>query len=127
MTGTTWKAHERRTAKRLGGQRLGATGASTPDVIAGAGHLLIECKQRAVLPAWLTAAARKIRQHAAAAGPLHLGVVVLHQTGQRSDDDLVVVGLKDWLAWYGGAELATDDNANMETTDDRHTNMETRG
>ena len=93
-----WKDHERRTAATLGGQRLGATGASNPDVLTP--WLAVECKHRAKLPDWLTGSLSKIR---AQAGQDRLGVVVLHQAGSR--DSLVVLSLKDFRDWFGSLGL----------------------
>lgn len=90
-----WKDHERRIAAALGGQRLGATGASNPDVLTG--WLAVECKHRAKLPDWLTGALGKVRVQA---GQDRLGVVVLHQAGAR--DSVVMLSLKDFRDWFGG-------------------------
>ncbi len=89
-----WKAHERRTAAALGGRRLGATGAANPDVLTD--WLAAECKHRAKLPQWMTAALAKIRQQA---GNDRLGVVVLHQSGAR--DSVVMLSLRDFREWFG--------------------------
>jgi hypothetical protein len=91
-----WKQHELRTAKALGGRRLGATGKASPDAISGDGYLVAECKHRQSLPAWLTGALAKVRSQA---GPDQLGILVLHEAGAH--DSLVCVSLKDWLDWYG--------------------------
>ena len=96
MTDATWKAHERRAARLLGGKRLGATGQSTPDVISGDGNVVAECKHRQALPQWITDALGKVR---AQAGAHRLGVVVLHEHGAR--DSIVCLALKDWRARYG--------------------------
>jgi hypothetical protein len=93
---STWKAHERRTARAIGGTRLGATGRENPDV--SAGWLQAECKSRRLLPAWITTALGKVRQQA---GPDGLGVVVLHEVGRRREGDVVCIAMKDWLDWYG--------------------------
>ncbi len=96
MADKAWKALERRTARALGGKRLGATGQSTPDVISDDGRVVAECKHRQTLPQWITGALAKVR---AQAGPERLGVVVLHERGAH--DSIVCVALKDWLDWYG--------------------------
>jgi hypothetical protein len=98
---STWKDHERRTAAVLRGQRLGATGAANPDVIAG--DLCIECKHRDALPAWLTEALAKVRKQA---GRGRLGLVVLHEKGKR--DSLVVLSLVDFAARYGAIPVQDD-------------------
>jgi hypothetical protein len=94
MTDTSWKAHERRTARRLGGTRTGPTGQDGPDV--DAGWLVAECKHRRRLPAWLGDALAKVRGQA---GPGRLGVVVAHEAGAR--DSWVILALSDWCDWYG--------------------------
>jgi hypothetical protein len=88
---TNWKAHERRIAKRLSGRRVGNAGKPTPDVLAAG--LVIECKHRASLPKWLTAAVSSICGKAQAG---QLAIVVLHEKGKRSDNDLVVMRLSDF-------------------------------
>jgi len=93
------KEAERAVARKLGGQRVGNTGRATCDVRAG--RLAVECKARKALPSWLVDA---VSQAHANAAPGQLAVVVLHETGQRYDDALVVVRLSEWHEWYG--ELA---------------------
>lgn len=94
----TWKDHEKRTAATLGGQRLGATGASNPDVLTA--WLAVECKHRAKLPDWMTGALSKVRLQA---GGERLGVVVLHQSGSR--DSVVMLSLKDFRDWFGAFDI----------------------
>ena len=93
----TWKEHERRTARRLSGQRNGNTGKPTSDVTAG--PWAVECKSRKGLPAWLLDAMAQARKNAGAG---QTGLVVLHQVGQRSDKDIVCMTLADFTAWVGG-------------------------
>lgn len=97
-----WKDHERRIAKRLGGERVGNRGSNTEDVA----HpwLSIECKARAMLPGWLTGAMRQAEINAPAG---RLPVVIAHQHGDRSDNDLVVMRFGDFVEWFGD-EGATD-------------------
>ena len=90
---TTWKEHERRTARRLSGVRNGNTGRPTADVTAGA--FAVECKSRKELPAWLTDAMNQAKRNAQAD---QVGIVVLHQVGARSDNDIICIRLADWLA-----------------------------
>lgn len=89
----TWKEHERRTARRLSGVRTGNRGTATADVQAG--RYAVECKSRKELPGWLLDAMNQARRNA---GEGQTGIVVLHQVGQRSDDDIICVRLVDWLA-----------------------------
>ena len=92
----TWKEHERRTARRLSGQRTGNTGTAVADVQAGA--WAVECKSRKDLPAWLLDAMNQARRNALTG---QTGIVVLHQVGQRSDRDIVCMSLADFTAWAG--------------------------
>lgn len=88
--------NERNIAKRLNGQRTGNRGKAAPDVCAG--HLIVECKERKSLPAWLHHA---VQQAVAAARADQLPVVVLHELGSRHDSDLVVIRMANWQEWYG--------------------------
>ncbi|MCB0086163.1 MAG: hypothetical protein KDE47_34720 [Caldilineaceae bacterium] len=94
---TAWKAHERRIARRLGGQRNGATGKATADVETNL--LAIECKQRTALPKWLHKA---MQQAVDAATATQMPIVVLHELGKRSDGDYVVIRLGDFQSLYAG-------------------------
>lgn len=96
---TAWKAHERRIAARLGGTRTGNRGTATADVTTD--WAAIECKERAKLPAWLE---RAMGQAERAADDAQLPLVVLHRKGQRSDNDLVVLRLGDFIEWFGEME-----------------------
>ncbi len=85
------KALERAIARRLDGERVGCTGLATPDVVCDC--FSVECKSRQSLPSWLTAAMRQAA-HNAPEGKIPL--VILHQTGKRHDDDVVVIRLQDF-------------------------------
>jgi hypothetical protein len=99
VANTTWKKHERRTAAALGGRRTGPTGKDGPDVVdAGGGWLVIECKERRRLPGYMTGALAKVRGQA---GPGQLGLVVAHELGARSANDLVIMARADFQAWLG--------------------------
>lgn len=98
MSDKAWKAYERRLAKRLGGERVPITGrirGSAPDVKNS--WLSIEAKFRKQLPAWLfdamDQAVKSIRGE-------QLPIVVLHQSGTRTDNDFVVLRLKDFEDWF---------------------------
>ena len=96
MPNATWKEHERRTARILGGRRVGPIGRGGPDVVVGESPwLLVECKHRRTLPQWLKDALDQAR---GAAGPHRLGVAVLHERGRH--DSLVVLSLKDFSDWF---------------------------
>ena len=65
-----------------------------------AGHLSIEVKHRDKLPKWIKdAVVQAIRN----AGVSQLPIVILHESGQRHDNDIVMMRLKDYEEWYGPA------------------------
>lgn len=102
-----WKATERAIARRLGGQRTSHRnlGVGAPDVLAG--PYAVEVKHRKTLPAWLAEGVAQAQRYANAD---QLALLVLHQSGQRHDHDLVVLRLDDFEAWFGPcAEEAADD------------------
>jgi hypothetical protein len=88
-----WKACERKVAALLGGTRIPVSGRArghSPDIHHE--RLSIEVKSRRKLPAWLEAA---MRQAEACAQDGQLPLMVLHQDGQRYQDALIVMRLKD--------------------------------
>ncbi len=91
----TWKHTERRIARTLGGQRIGP-GCDRADVRSD--WLCVECKHRATLPAWLKEAVQQARHYAT---ERQLPIAVLHEAGARSAEDLVVLRLADFQAWFG--------------------------
>jgi hypothetical protein len=98
-----WKRTERAVAQRLGGRRVPVTGrarGNAPDIAHP--RLSVEVKHRKTLPAWLVDAMAQAR---AAARDGQTPIVVLHQNGQRHDDDLVVIAIADFLA-HGSADVA---------------------
>ncbi|MCS7260607.1 MAG: hypothetical protein NZ765_07485 [Anaerolineae bacterium] len=99
MADKLWKATERTIARRLNGQRTGATGRSGADVVNG--WLSVEVKTRRQLPKWLHEALQQAR---AGAGEGQLAVAILHQTGDRYDDAVVLIRLRDFEAWFGNLE-----------------------
>lgn len=86
MRNNLFKAVERRIARELGGQRVGQYGGA--DVVTDS--LAIECKQRKSFPTWLWAAIRQAEKNA---GDQQSPVVILHETGNRYEDDLVMMRL----------------------------------
>jgi len=91
-----WKDHERRVARKLGGTRTGNRGRAAADVTTD--WAAAECKERATLPMWLRDA---VEQATATARQGQLPLVVLHEFGTRSDNDLVVLRMRDFLRWFG--------------------------
>jgi len=83
-----WKATERAIAKRLQGQRVGNRGAASPDVETS--WACVECKERQRLPQWLR---RGLAQAEEGATDGRVGVLVLHQKGERYSDAIVCLRL----------------------------------
>lgn len=90
-------AHERATAAAFGAERIAGVGRRD---VSGAG-LSIECKSSQKLPKWLTGA---MEQAERLARPGTLALVVLHELGDRHDDDLVMLRRRDFIAWWGEKE-----------------------
>jgi GAF domain-containing protein len=99
MADKTWKAVERQIARRLGGQRVGVTGRSTADVIGA--WFVAEIKYRKTLPQWLKDALAQAR---AAANDQQLPIAVLHESGQRFSDAIIMLRLADFEDWFGKIE-----------------------
>jgi len=98
MPDKVWKAVERKLARRFGTTRVGARDDVQMDI--DAGHLSIEVKHRDKLPKWIKdAVVQAIRN----AGVSQLPIVILHESGQRHDNDIVMMRLKDYEEWYGPA------------------------
>ena len=89
-----WKATERRIARILGGEVTERIGRRGVDVQSD--WLAIEIKTRKALPGWIKDAVAYAR---AQAGDGKLGIAVLHEL--RSRDDLVVLSIHDFKAWFG--------------------------
>jgi hypothetical protein len=90
-----WKACERKVAALLGGMRVPVSGRGrghSPDILHE--RLSIEVKSRRKLPAWLMEA---MKQAEDCAQDGQLPLIVLHQDGQRYQDALMVMRLKDFL------------------------------
>jgi hypothetical protein len=60
--------------------------------------LSVECKHRKSLLLWI---ADGMAQAVAAAKPDQLPIVVLHQARTPHGDDVVMVKLRDFTAWFG--------------------------
>lgn len=94
-----WKHHEREIAKRLNGVRVPVTGrqrGSAPDIAHPT--LAIEVKSRSNPPKFLMDA---MDQAKASVRGNQTPIVVIHEKGQRHDNDFVVMRFKDWLDWHG--------------------------
>lgn len=96
---STWKQAERSAAKLLDGRRVGPSGRATADVESD--WAAVEVKTRKTLPAWLKDAVKQAEGAACATVTPKLPVVVLHEVGGRHADDLVLVPMSAFVAWYG--------------------------
>jgi hypothetical protein len=94
-----FKGTERAVAKILGGKRLGHLGG----VDVKTRWVSVEVKHRQSLPAWLTDAMAQTKRHAE---PEQLPIVVLHVEGQRHSENMVVMRLSDFQAWFGELDEA---------------------
>jgi len=99
-----WKQTERAIAKRLNGQRIGASGRTGADVVND--WLAVEVKHRKRLPEWLKAALEQARNGA----DERLPIVVLHEAGQRHANDLVLLRLADFQDWFGEICVGSERN-----------------
>jgi hypothetical protein len=84
--------------------------------------LSIEVKHKKIIPLWLLTA---MSQAVAAVRGQQLPVVILHQSGARHNDDLVVVRLGDWVQWFGDVSYSSDDSS-CGATNSRGTTAERR-
>jgi hypothetical protein len=95
MAEKPWKRTERRVAALLGGTRVPVSGRARgdrPDI----DHewLSPEIKHRAAVPRWLADALAQAR---AAARDQQLPVVIIHESGARFENALVVLSLSDFV------------------------------
>ena len=98
MPDKSWKAFERRLARRVGGRRIPVTGERDgADVVAL--PFVYQAKLRKGVPDYLKAWLRGIVAAGERSGAT--GVVVWKAPGARDDDAVVVLRLKDWQAWHG--------------------------
>ena len=99
MPDRAWKRTERQVASMIGGRRVPVSGrqrGDAPDVE----HpwLSVEVKHRKRLPAWIEDAMTQAR---ASARSDQLPVAVLHESGRRHSENLVLVRLADFRDWFG--------------------------
>jgi hypothetical protein len=60
-------------------------------------RLSVEVKHRRKIPQWLKSAVSQAKRNAE---PGKLALVVLHEHGQRSDQDLMILTLADFQDWF---------------------------
>ncbi len=94
----TWKRAEREIADILGGQRNPVSGRQRGDK-ADIQHTFLspEVKHRKKLPDWLLDA---LSQAEASKRGTQLPIVILHESGQKYADSLVVLRLSDFRDWF---------------------------
>ena len=98
MPDKSWKAFERRLARRVGGRRIPVTGERDgADVIAG--PFCYQAKLRRGMPSYLRDWLRGIVAAGERSGTT--GVVVWKAPGARDDDAVVLLRLADWADWHG--------------------------
>ncbi len=106
MSRATWKRTEREIAGIIGGERVPVSGrqrGDQPDVRHD--WLSMEVKHRQSIPAWLTTALSQAR--AAMRGD-QLPVAIIHRHGARHSEDIVVLRLADFTAWFGPVAESED-------------------
>ena len=95
----SWKAFERRLAKRMGGRRIPVTGERDGADVIGGGPFCYQAKLRRGVPSYLLDWIRGIVGAGERKGSI--GVVVWKAPRARDDDALVILRLKDWQALHG--------------------------
>ena len=95
MANKSWKAFERRLAKRVGGKRIPVTGERDgADVVAG--PFCYQAKLRRGMPSYLREWLRGIVAAGGRSGTI--GILVWKAPNARDDDAVVVLRLKDWAS-----------------------------
>ena len=99
MPDKAWKRFERAVAKRTGGKRIPVTGLGRDeaDVISDSFHFQVKLGRRfpAYLRGWLDGIAETAEREGAT------GAVVWRQPGERDDDAIIFMRLRDWCDWHG--------------------------
>ena len=108
----SWKAFERRVAKRVGGRRIPVTGERDgADVVAA--PFVYQTKLRRGVPSYLREWLRGIVAAGERCGST--GVVVWKQPGALDDDAVVVLRLRDWQDWHGCETLQNEKPVGSES------------
>ena len=98
MADKSWKAFERRLARRVGGKRLACTG-EKDGVDVDAGMFVYQCKLRRGVPSYLHSWLSGIVGAGERANAV--GVLIWKAPNARDDDSLVLLRLKDWEDLHG--------------------------
>ena len=99
MADKSWKAFERRIAERVGGKRIPVTGLDRAGADVVAGQFVYQAKLRRGLPSYLRTWIDGIVETAKRKNAT--GIVVWKQPGERVDDSIVLMKLKDWQKLHG--------------------------
>lgn len=102
----SWKSAEKGIARALGGERISNRflGLDVTDVVCGI--FACEVKERKVLPLWIiNAMAQAVRNARHGRVP----IVALHKLGDRYDDALIVMRLRDFTDLHGELKPALPD------------------
>jgi hypothetical protein len=105
----TWKDHERRLARQVGGVRNGVTGMAAADVESK--WLCIEAK------CWRGNVKRvesALIQAEKVAKPCQLPIAVIHTVGRHSKNDLVVMRWGQFQEWFGDTGQQDDGEVGYE-------------
>lgn len=105
MVDKLWKKTERTIAQILGGERIPVSGRQrgfSPDIRHP--YLSIEVKHRDILPGWL----HEAMDQAELASQDEHPIVVLHEKGQKHDNDFVVMRLSEFKTWVQGLEVENE-------------------
>jgi hypothetical protein len=94
MTDKKWKAHERESAKIIGGKRQPSQGIAAADIIHD--RFLVEHKSTKVIPKWLKEMLAQVFDTKSDLIPL--GIVVMHREGKARLDRMAVLRLEDLAA-----------------------------
>ena len=98
MPDKSWKRFERDVARKLDGRRLPCDG-SKDGIDVDAGPFKVQCKLGRRMPSYLREWLDGITETAKRKGGT--GIVIWKQPGERVDDSVVVLRLKDWQDWHG--------------------------
>ena len=113
MADRSWKAFERRIAKRVGGRRIPVTGLGRADADVVAGPFVYQAKLRRGVPSYLRDWLRGIVAAGERTGAT--GVVVWKQPHTRDDEAVVILRLRDWQDWHGCETLQNEKPAGSES------------
>ena len=103
---TCWKNAEKKVAEYLGGERV-TRGADFGKSDCDVRHpvFAIEVKERKLVSQFLIDVVKQADKYN---NGRQLSIGVLHEKGERHDNDLVLVRLSDFRDWFGSAGVKAD-------------------